>query len=125
MVAAADTSTLVAFLQGASGPDVEAFDERLSVNDIVLPPVVLTEFLSEPALPAHHRALALQLPRIEIADGYWVRAGAMRASVLARKHRARLPDVLIAQSCIDVDAPLITRDSDFRHFAQHCGLKLL
>jgi hypothetical protein len=30
----------------------------------------------------------------------------------------------IAQSCIDADVKLITRDRDFRHFATHCGLKL-
>jgi predicted nucleic acid-binding protein len=35
-----------------------------------------------------------------------------------------LGDALIAQSCIDHDVPLITRDTDFRHFAKHCGLKL-
>jgi len=33
--------------------------------------------------------------------------------------------VLIAQSCIDYEAPLITCDSDFRHFSKHFGLKLL
>jgi predicted nucleic acid-binding protein len=44
--------------------------------------------------------------------------------LLARKLRARLPDTLIAQSCIDHDIPLIARDTDFRHFAKHCGLKL-
>jgi len=121
---AVDTSTLIAFIQGSSGVDVATFDERLAANDIVLPPVVLSEFLSEPAMPARHRTLALQLPTIEIADGYWVRAAATRAIVLERKLRARLPDALIAQSCIDTDTALITRDQDFRHFAKHCGLKL-
>jgi len=36
-----------------------------------------------------------------------------------------LADTLIAQSCIDYRVPLITRDSDFRHFAKYCGLILL
>jgi predicted nucleic acid-binding protein len=35
-----------------------------------------------------------------------------------------LPDTLIAQSCIDHDVALIARDEDFRHFAEHCGLRL-
>jgi predicted nucleic acid-binding protein len=30
--------------------------------------------------------------------------------------KARIADTLIAQSCIDHDVPLITRDRDFRHF---------
>jgi predicted nucleic acid-binding protein len=40
------------------------------------------------------------------------------------KLRARLPDALIAQSCIDHDVALITRDRDFRYFAKYCGLRL-
>ena len=122
---AVDTSTLIAFIQGDAGTDVDKFDERLAANDITLPPIVLSEFLSDPAIPAQHRALALQLPTIEFADGYWVRAAAIRATILRQKLRARLPDALIAQSCIDAGTPLITRDRDFRHFAQHCGLTLL
>jgi predicted nucleic acid-binding protein len=31
---------------------------------------------------------------------------------------------LIAQSCIDHDVALITRDADFRHYAAEGGLKL-
>jgi predicted nucleic acid-binding protein len=38
--------------------------------------------------------------------------------------KAAVADALIAQSCIDNDVALITRDPDFRHFAKHCGLKL-
>ena len=26
--------------------------------------------------------------------------------------------------CVDHDVALITRDTDFRHFVRHCGLKL-
>jgi predicted nucleic acid-binding protein len=33
-------------------------------------------------------------------------------------------DTLIAQTCIDHDVPLITRDQDFRHFVS-AGLTLL
>jgi hypothetical protein len=61
---------------------------------------------------------------LDLAEGYWIRAAATRANLLSRKLRARLPDALIAQACIDNDVALITRDADFRHFAKHCGLKL-
>jgi predicted nucleic acid-binding protein len=37
--------------------------------------------------------------------------------VLAKRHKARLGDALIAQSCIDHGIPLLTRDRDFRNFA--------
>jgi predicted nucleic acid-binding protein len=42
----------------------------------------------------------------------------------AKRLKAKVADTLIAQSCIDHDVALITRDGDFRHFAKHCGLKL-
>ena len=121
---AVDTSTLIAFIQGKNGADVERLDAGLASGDIALPPVVLSEILSEPALPEPHRALVLRLPMAEITDGYWIRTAATRAKVLAKKLRARLPDALIAQSCIDNDLTLITRDQDFRHFAKHCGLRI-
>lgn len=60
----------------------------------ILPPVVVTELLSNPLL------------------------------ILRARRKAKLADCLIAQSCIDNDAPLITYDRDFRHF-ERAGLKLL
>lgn len=47
----------------------------------------------------------------------------MRSMLLSMTLKAKLPDVLIAQSCIDHDIPLITYDRDFRHFVR-AGLKL-
>jgi predicted nucleic acid-binding protein len=121
---AVDTSTLIAFLQGQPGIDVEQFDDGLAARAVTLPPVVITEILSEPALPDRYRALVLRLPVIDTTDGYWIRTAAMRATILAKKLRARLPAALIAQSCIDHDVALITRDRDFRHFERLCGLQL-
>jgi predicted nucleic acid-binding protein len=59
-----------------------------------------------------------------VREGYWIRAAEARSKLLAHRLRARLPDALIAQSCLDHDLPLITRDRDFRHFVEHCGLRL-
>jgi predicted nucleic acid-binding protein len=121
---AVDSSTLIAYIQGDAGVDVDLFDANLTAGQIVMPPVVLAEIMSEPHLPSRHATLVQNLPLLEILDGYWLRAAMARASILSRKLRARLPDTLIAQSCIDHDVPLIARDGDFRHFAKHCGLKL-
>jgi len=121
---AADTSTLIAFIQGDSGKDVDQFDTHLFVGDVVIPPVVVTEVLSDSVLPGQHRAFVLRLPLIEITDGFWSRAAATRAQLLGERLRARLADTLIAQSCIDAGVPLITRDRDFRHFVRH-GLRLV
>ncbi len=121
---AVDTSTLIAFLAGAAGRDVEALDSALARNQAHLPPVVVTETLSAPKAPEHLARLILALPILDIADGYWERAGRLRRRLLARGLRAPLADALICQSCLDLDVPLITRDGDFKHFARHCGLRL-
>ena len=121
---AVDSSTLIAFIEGNRGADVSSFIVGLQAGDIVLPPVVLSEILSDPLLPGEHRRLVMKVAVLDILEGYWIRAANSRAKMLSQKLRARLPDTLIAQSCIDHDLPLITRDTDFRHFAKHCGLKL-
>lgn len=122
---AVDTSSLVAFLAGEEGSDVEAVDEALALRAAALPPVVLTEILSAPGLDPEVAELVGALPRLEIRAGFWERAGALRAAILSRRLRARLADTLIAQSCLDHDTALVSRDEDFRHFAEHGGLALI
>ena len=122
---AVDSSTLIAFFQGDRGSDVDTLVAALRVGDVVLPPVVLVEILSQPGIPDTVRNLIVELPRLDLTSDYWLRAAALRSIILGRRLRARLPDTLIAQSCIDADVPLVARAGDFRHFAKHCGLKLL
>ncbi len=121
---AADTSSLVAFFKGQSGPDVERVAEALASDGLVLPPVVLTEILTDPDSAALLQADLLDLTLLEITPGYWERAGLSRRRLRAIGLKAKVADALIAQACIDSDVALITRDTDFRHFAKHCGLKL-
>ncbi|MDA2926141.1 PIN domain-containing protein [Acidobacteria bacterium AH-259-G07] len=87
--------------------------------------VVLSELLSDPDLHPEASELLKQLPLLEIQSGYWQRTGQLRAKVIASGHRARLADSLIAQSCIDHEVALITRDRDFANFVRHSDLKLL
>jgi predicted nucleic acid-binding protein len=122
---AVDTSSLVAYLEGSRGPDVEAVHAALEAQQLVLPPVVLTETLSDPAIPASVRALLTELPLLDLEPGFWERAGSLRASILQQKRKARVADALIAQSCLDQGVALITRDKDFRHFAAAARLTLL
>lgn len=122
---AADTSTWIAFLQGDRGEDVHLLDRALGDKQVVMVPVVLTELLSDPKLDRNVGETLAALPLMEIRDGFWFRAGALRAEVLAKKRKARLGDALIAQCCTDHDIALITRDRDFRAFASSAGLRLL
>jgi len=124
-VIAIDTSSMVAFLEGAPGDDVELVQSALDHRQLVMPPPVLTELLSDPALEPSVRALLTALPQLQLEPGFWDRAGLLRASVLKRRRKARVADALIAQSCLDQTVPLVTRDKDFRHFAKAAGLALL
>ncbi|NWG70844.1 MAG: PIN domain-containing protein [Parvularculaceae bacterium] len=121
---AADASSLSSFLAGEEGDDVEKLADALAQDLLRLPPVVVTEILTDPRIGklAADRIGAIQL--LDIEAGYWRRAGETRATLRRRGLKANVADALIAQSCIDHGVALITRDHDFRHFAKHCGLKL-
>ena len=122
---AVDTSTGIGFVQGDGGVDTEVLDRALQDRQVLMVPVVLTEMLSDPKLPSEVSQSLSELPLIELEPGYWRRAGELRAKVLAKRRKARLGDALIAQSCIDHGIPLLTRDRDFRAFAEAVGIDLV
>jgi len=121
---AIDTSSLRRFLAGETGRDVDAVSAAIGQGRAVLPPVVVCEALSDPAIPQALIDDISGLPVLTIHPGFWSRAGMLRARLLKGGHKARLADTLIAQSCIDHQLPLVTHDRDFRHFAKQ-GLKLV
>jgi predicted nucleic acid-binding protein len=122
---AADTSSMVAYLKGEPGNDVERLDEAAIAGDLALPPVVVTELFSDQMSGEWASGHITQFALLTITAGFWQRAGENRKILAQRGLKAKVADALIAQSCIDHDIALITRDGDFRHFAEHCGLKLL
>lgn len=113
---AVDRSSLRRFLAGDEGRDTDAIAGLLQNRQLVLPPVVVTEILSEPRLQRTTIAAISAVPMLDILDGFWVRAGELRAKVIGAGNKAKVADTLIAQSCIDHRVRLLTNDSDFRHF---------
>jgi predicted nucleic acid-binding protein len=122
---AADTSTWIAFFAGDSGEDVQLLDKALADRQVLMVPAVLTELLSDSQIPVSTAESLEELPLMQIESGYWQRAGELRAKVLAKGRRARLGDALIAQSCLDHRIALLTRDRDFRGFAETVDLTLV
>jgi len=118
---AADTSTWISFFEGVQGEDVVALTRAIEARQVVMPPPVLAELLSDPELSPSVAQTLLELPLVALKDGFWHR-GKLRARALARKKKARLGDALIAQCCIDADIALITRDGDFKAFSQTLNL---
>lgn len=121
---AADSSALARFFDGKPGVQADVIRAAIDAGQLYLPPVVLTELLSNPSITRQATTYLSALPLLELVDGYWERAGKLRRTLLAARMKSGLADCLIAQSCIDNDVPLITYDRDFRHF-QTAGLKLL
>ena len=122
---AADTSTWVAFANNQKGEDVVLLDDAIQSFNLVVPPLVITELLSNPKQNPIVDRLLQELKTLPITEEYWQRAGKNRRILLNLKHKAKIGDALIAQSCIDHDVPLLTRDVDFKHFQKYCGLKLV
>jgi len=120
-----DTSSMIAYLQGSEGKDVTLIDHALLDQVAVFSPVSLTELLSAPNLSTTLRQTFLAIPILVLQDGFWERAGLLRAKILTKGAKARLADTLIAQTCLDHDIPLVTRDQDFRIFHRLAKLKLL
>jgi predicted nucleic acid-binding protein len=121
---AVDTSSLIAYLEGEQGQDIAAITSAIQSGALVLPPVVIAEVVSGNPGSRSVANLLDTLPMLPILPGYWERSGLMRARNLKQRLKTKIADALIAQSCIDHDVALITRDTDFRHYEKHCGLKL-
>lgn len=121
----ADTNCLTAYLAGDQASDIEFLDQLLKLRTLVLPPVVVAELLSSPELPRDAELLITAIPRLRLDEGYWERSGKLRARLASAGYAARLADTLIAQSCLDNNATLMTRDKGFRRFAKVAGLRLL
>lgn len=121
---ALETSSMIAYLSGEPGIDVEAIDLAMQLKQSTFPPVVLMELLSDHTLSQETVDFLRQIPQLEILTGYWERAGELRARLRRRGLKAHVADTLIAQCCLDHDVTLITRDRDFRHFVRHAGLRL-
>lgn len=119
-----DTSSLIAYLQGEEGPDVDMIDQALIDQVGVLSPVTVAELLSDPDLSPTLRRTILELPTLSITEGFWERAGLLRARAIRTGRRANLADTLIAQSCLDHHATLVTRDRDFNAFVSTGGLRV-
>lgn len=117
-----DASVLIPWLSG--GENAHALTPYIEVDQVILAPVVVAEALSGPNTPDDLAAAVAEFPILATRRGYWVRAGLLRRQMLRAGRRARLADTLLAQSCLDHDLPLLTRDGDFQAFAEVANLRL-
>ena len=121
----ADTSSVVALLEGEQGRDVEMVRQALADGVLVLAPASVSELLSDPGIIPPIEESILDIPRLEVTFGYWERVGRLRARLIRHRFRPKLADSLIAQSCLDHDVLLVTRAQGFSGFQKIAGLRLL
>jgi predicted nucleic acid-binding protein len=87
---ATGTSSLVAYFNGHSGADVDRLTAAFAASDLVLPPVVVSELLSDPASGPTIEELIRQVPALEPHADYWLRAGVSRRRLIEQGLKARL-----------------------------------
>jgi predicted nucleic acid-binding protein len=121
----ADTCSIVALLEGGQGSDVKFARQALRDGALYIAPITVSELLSDADLPPSVEELVIRIPQLEIKPGYWQRAGRLRALLMRGPYRPKVADRLIAQSRIDHQVPLVTRDQDFQAFREYAGLRLL
>jgi len=121
---AADTSAWVDYFKGIENAGSKHLQASLVDGSLIMPAPVLFEILSGSGLTEAAEKSILQLPQLEIASGFWERAGRLRRALLKKGLKARSMDCLIAKSCIDNEVSLIASDQDYRHFIKF-GLKIV
>lgn len=122
---AADTSSFIAYLQGADAVDVSLIEQALRDETLILPPMVVTELFSDHRMEDTLKALISGIFHLPLLPGFWERAGEVRAAILKSGKKARAMDAMIATYCVDHGVPLITRDVDYRHYVEQMGLQVL
>ena len=82
---AIDSSSWIAFFSDREPPgdDTALVESALADHQACLPPVVLTELLSDPKLPGSLASLLSELPILDPEPGFWERAGRLRAKLRA------------------------------------------
>jgi len=124
-----DSSTWADFFNGAPEPHVERLDAALrEEDDLAVLPIIITEVLQGFRSDAGFRRaqrLLMALPVVRPTLLCHVRAARMYRSLRRKGITIRgAVDCIIAQTCIDLDAELLSPDADFRRMARHTSLRL-
>src|SRR5947208_7489854 len=98
---AVDTNVLRHYLWGTIDSYTAMVAEAINTDEALLPPIVLTEALSDPQITAGDIYRTHSVPLLLLYDGYWSRTGDLRRRLIQQARSAPIADCLIAQACID------------------------
>jgi len=124
-----DSSTWADFFNGTDDPWVLRLDEALvREEDLAVLPIIVTEVLQGLRTERGFREARMVLtamPSIRPALDTHVRAAELFRSLRSQGVTIRgAIDCVIAQTCIDLDATLLSPDRDFQRIASHAPLNL-
>jgi len=124
-----DSNTWADFFNGVMTPHADRLDLALrDEEDLVVLPIIITEvlqgFRTDTGFQRARRvlvSLTVVLPTVECH----VRAARLFRSLRRKGVTVRgAVDVVIAQTCLDIEAELLSPDADFRRIAHHTPLRL-
>ena len=124
-----DSNTWADFFNGTENPHVQRLDAALEdEEDLAVVPIIITEvlqgFRTDTGFQRARRVL-VSFPVIHPSVGCHVRAAAMFRALRRKGITVRgAVDCVIAQTCFDTKAELLSPDSDFEHIARHTRLRL-
>jgi hypothetical protein len=123
-----DTMVWADWFNGAQTPEVDRLDQALTAQEAGLTLLILTEVLQGFRVDTDFeqaRAWLVRLPVLELdVDGH------VAAALLFRRLRHKgitvrgVVDCIVAQTCIEAGAELLTGDRDFTAIARHAPLRL-
>ena len=124
-----DTNTWADYFNGRPTPHVERLDSALATEeDLTVIPIIITEVLQGFRSDGGFRRAAdvlLALPVMAPDVACHVSAARLYRSLRRKGSTVRgAVDCVIAQFAIDIDAMLLSPDSDFRHIAENSRLRL-
>ena len=97
-------------------------------DDLAVLPIIITEVLQGFKTDAGFRGalrVFLKLPVVQPTVDCHVRAARLFRTLRKKGITVRgAIDCVIAQTCIDLDAELLSPDTDFQHIARHTRLRL-
>jgi predicted nucleic acid-binding protein len=124
-----DSNTWADFFNGVPNPHVQRLEAALSEEEeLAVIPIIITEvlqgFRTDTGFRGARRVL-VSLPVIHPTVQCHVEAAHLHRSLRRRGVTVRgAVDCIIAQTCLDFDAELLSPDSDFEQIACHTKLAL-
>lgn len=124
-----DSNAWADFFNGATTPHVERLDVALrDEEDLAILPIIVTEvlqgFRTDSGFRSARRVL-ISLPVIQPDVGVHVRAAGLFRSLRRQGVTVRgAVDCIIAQTCLEIGAELLSPDTDFEQIARRTPLRL-